>query len=339
MTLTTDLITTVGEHTLPATGGVIGELGAFASKTLRAFGNSIADFLGDIVGLEPVLLQLLVFAILLGTVFGLAGLGLTLIFGVMDVINFAHGMLLVLGMYAVWGISTTFGINPLLLVPVAFVLVFILGVLMSVTTIEPIMEEPMQNQFIVTLGWVFILLAGVQILFRPRPRSLETPWGNLGFFGASVPIAQLLALIITVVTLVLFWVFLYRTELGMAIRATADNRDGAWTVGITVPKIDHITFGIGCGLAALAGAAIVLFSPFDPFLGESYLVRAFVIVILGGLGSIPGALIGGMIVGFIEVFGAFYLPGTTHEFLIFLLFFLVLLVKPTGLLGDKEVEV
>jgi branched-chain amino acid transport system permease protein len=322
-----------------AVGGFIGGIASFLSEIVRGLLRSLGDLTSDVIALDPVLLQLLVFALLLGSVFGLTALGLTLIFGVMDVINFAHGMLLVLGMYFVWWTSNTVGINPLVLIPAAFVALFLFGVVMSVTTIEPIMEEPIQNQFIVTLGWTFVLLAGVQIVFESRPRSLRLSYGNLNFFGASVPITQLLALVLTLLTVVLFWVFLFRTELGMAIRATADNRDGARTLGINVPNIDHVTFGIGCGLAALAGAAIALFSPFDPFLSESYLLRAFVIVILGGLGSIPGALIGGMIIGFLEVFGSFYLPGTTHEFMIFSLFFLVLLVKPTGLLGDKEVEV
>jgi branched-chain amino acid transport system permease protein len=242
-------------------------------------------------------------------------------------------------MYTVWWVSTTFGVSPFLVVPLAFVVLFVLGTLISVATIEPIIEAPAENQFLVTLGVNFILLALLQILFVPRPRSLGVSLGRLDFFSASVPVAQLLALVLAIVTVVVVWVFLQRTELGMAIRATADNRSGAWYVGINVPRIDHVTFALGSGLAGLAGAAIVLFSPFDPFIGESYLVKSFVVVVLGGLGSFPGALVGGFIVGFLQVFGSFYLPGTTNELLIFFLFVVILYVKPTGLFGDREVEV
>jgi branched-chain amino acid transport system permease protein len=126
--------------------------------------------------------------------------------------------------------------------------------------------------------------------------------------------------------------------LGRAIRGTADNRDGAQYVGIDVPRIDALTFGLGAGLAGLAGAAVPLFQSFTPFLGDQYLINAFVVVVLGGLGSFPGALLGGLIVGFVQVFGSFYLPGSVYQILIFLVFILVLLVKPAGLLGGEPDE-
>jgi branched-chain amino acid transport system permease protein len=296
----------------------------------------LSEFVRDVVTLDPVLLQLGVFAVLLGGVFALAALGLTLIFGVMDVVNFAHGMLIVTGMYTVFFLTTTFGVNPFLAIPAAVAFLFVVGVVISVTSIEPIIEAPQENQFIVTLGLTFILLAIIQILFTGDPRSIVLDLGRIDFYGALIPRGQLYALVIAVVAMAALWVFLQKTELGTAIRATADNRDGAWYVGINVPHIDHLTVGIGSALAGLAGSAIVIFSPFDPFIGESYLVKAFVIVVLGGLGSFPGALVGGLIVGFIQVFGGFYLPGTVNEVLIFVLFVMLLYLKPTGLFGTKE---
>jgi branched-chain amino acid transport system permease protein len=297
--------------------------------------SAVSEFAGDVVALDPVLLQLTIFALLLGGVFALAALGLTMIFGVMDVVNFAHGMLIVAGMYTVYFVTTTFGINPLVALPIAVVALFALGVVISVTAIEPIIEAPEENQFIVTLGISFILLAAVQIFFTPDPRSIVMDLGRYQLFGAQIPKGQAYALAIAIVAMAALWVFLQRTELGTAIRATADNREGAWYVGIDVPNIDHITVGIGSAMAGLAGAAIVIFSPFDPFIGESYLVKAFVIVVLGGLGSLPGAFVGGLIVGVIQVFGGFYLPGTTNEIVIFLLFVLLLYLKPTGLFGER----
>lgn len=301
--------------------------------------DSLSAFLTDVFELDPVLLQLTIFAVLLGGVFALAALGLSMIFGVMDLINFAHGIFIVIGMYTVWYVSSTFGISPFLVIPLAFVFLFVLGVLISVVSIEPIIEAPPENQFLATLGINFIFLALLQIMFVPRPRTVNVGLGRIDFFGASVPVAQLIALALAIVTVVIVWLFLKRTVLGMAIRATADNREGAWHVGINVPRIDYLAFALGSGLAGLAGAAIVLFSPFDPFISESYLLKSFVVVILGGLGSFPGALVGGFIVGFIQVFGQFYLPGTTNELMIFSLFVFILFVKPTGLFGDEEVEV
>jgi branched-chain amino acid transport system permease protein len=298
--------------------------------------SAVSEFAGDVVSLDPVLLQLTIFALLLGGVFALAALGLTMIFGVMDVVNFAHGMLIVTGMYTVYFVTTTFGINPFVALPIAVVALFALGVVISVATIEPIIEAPEENQFIVTLGISFILLAAVQIFFTPDPRSIAMDLGRYQLFGAQIPKGQAYALGIALVAMAALWVFLQRTELGTAIRATADNREGAWYVGIDVPNIDHITVGIGSAMAGLAGAAIVIFSPFDPFIGESYLVKAFVIVVLGGLGSLPGAFVGGLIVGAIQVFGGFYLPGTTNEIVIFLLFVLLLYLKPTGLFGERR---
>ena len=295
-------------------------------EPLRAFGQ-------DLVSLDPVLLQLLVFGLLLGGVFGLAALGLTMIFGVMDIVNFAHGMLLVAGMYMVLLVTRELGVNPFLAMPFAVIVLFVLGVVLSVATIEPIIEAPQENQFIVTLGISFVLLAVIEIVFSPDPQSVTLQLGQFQVAGAYIPKSQFYALVIAIAAVGATWLFLQRTELGLAIRATADNRDGAWYVGIEVPRIDHLTFGLGSGLAGLAGASIVLFSPFDPFIGQSYLVKSFVIVVLGGLGSFPGALIGGLIIGMVQVFGGFYLPGTVNEVLIFLIFVLLLYVKPTGLFG------
>ena len=296
----------------------------------------VSEFVHDLATLNPVLLQLAVFAVLLGGVFALAALGLTMIFGVMDVVNFAHGMLIVTGMYVVYFVTTTFGVNPFVGLPVAVAALFVLGAVISLTSLEPIIEAPEENQFIVTLGISLILLAFIQIVFTADPKSITMDLGRFHVSGALIPKGQFYALFIALAAIAAVWVFLHRTELGTAIRATADNRDAAWYVGVDVPRIDHLTVALGSGLAGLAGAVIVIFSPFDPFIGESYLVKAFVIVVLGGLGSFPGALVGGMIVAFLQVFGGYYLPGTTNQILIFVTFLLLLFFKPTGLFGEGE---
>ncbi|MEE6209937.1 branched-chain amino acid ABC transporter permease [Salarchaeum sp. III] len=295
----------------------------------------LASFIDDVLNLDPLLFQLLLFGLLMGGIYALAALGLTMIFGVMDVVNFAHGSFLVAGMYSSWWVATTFGISPFLTILVAAFVLFGIGVIVSRLTIEPIIDAPEENQFIVTLGISFILLAAFELIWGADPRSLNLQMGEYELFGALLPATQLYALIISVAAIGASWVFLHYTELGRAIRATADNRDAAWYMGIDVPRIDYLTFGIGSAMAGLAGGTIILFSPFDPFVGETYLVMSFIIVILGGLGSFPGALVGGLIIGIIEAYGRYYLPGTVNEVLIFGLFVLLLYFKPTGLLGTE----
>ena len=283
-------------------------------------------------------LQLLAFAVLLGGIYGLVALGLTMIFGVMDVINFAHGALMVVGMYTVWWLTNEGGLNPFLTIPVAIVLLFVLGIGIHFATIAPIIEAPQENQLIVTFGVLLILVSAIEIVFTADPRSLDIDLGAVGIGGVFLPEGQLYALILAVVSVVIFWTFLQYTQLGRAIRGTADNRDAAQYVGINVPRIDYLTFGLGAALAGLAGAVIPLFQQIDPHLGDAYLINAFVIVVLGGLGSFPGALIGGMIIGFVHVFGQFFLPGSGYQIAIFLIFILVLLLQPEGLLGGGVSE-
>lgn len=282
--------------------------------------------------------QLLAFAILLGGIYGLVALGLTMIFGVMDVINFAHGALMVVGMYTVWWLTNEGGLNPFVTIPVAIVLLFVLGVAVHFATIAPIIEAPQENQLIVTFGVLLILVSAIEIVFSADPRSLDVDLDSVGVAGVYLPEGQLYALIFAVLAVGVFWGFLQYTQLGRAIRGTADNRDAAQYVGINVHRIDYLTFGLGAALAGLAGAVIPLFQQIDPHLGDTYLINAFVIVVLGGLGSFPGALIGGMIIGFVHVFGQFFLPGSGYQISIFLIFILVLLVKPEGLLGGGTSE-
>lgn len=299
----------------------------------------IMETLVQLLFLDPsTALQLLAFAVLLGGIYGLVALGLTMIFGVMDVINFAHGALMVVGMYTVWWLTNEGGLNPFLTIPVAIVLLFVLGIGIHFATIAPIIEAPQENQLIVTFGVLLILVSAIEIVFTADPRSLDIDLGAVGIGGVFLPEGQLYALILAVVSVVIFWTFLQYTQLGRAIRGTADNRDAAQYVGINVPRIDYLTFGLGAALAGLAGAVIPLFQQIDPHLGDAYLINAFVIVVLGGLGSFPGALIGGMIIGFVHVFGQFFLPGSGYQIAIFLIFILVLLLQPEGLLGGGVSE-
>ncbi|GGL67597.1 branched-chain amino acid ABC transporter permease [Halocalculus aciditolerans] len=316
---------------IPAFGAVLLPL-----SMLSRFVDPFSAILRDVLGLNPVLLQLVAFALLLGGVYALTALGLTMIFGVMDVINFAHGIFLVVGMYTTLVVTTTFGVNPFLAIGVAVVVLFVLGVVMHLSIIEPILDAPDQNQLIVTLGALFVIQSVIEIGFGPDPQSIGFKAGTLEVAGVFIPNGRLYALALAILAMVVVWAFLQYTDLGREIRGTANNRIGAQYVGINVTRINYLTFGIGAALAGLAGGSVALFNRFDPFSGSTYLINAFVIVVLGGLGSFPGAFLGGMIIGFLQVFGSYYLPGTTYQILIFLLFIGTLLVKPEGIFGGES---
>jgi len=282
--------------------------------------------------MDPTILaQLLVFGLLIGSVYGLVALGMTMIWGVMGVVNVAHGALMALGMYAVWYATMESSVNPVLAVPLVALLLFGVGIAIHRSTIHPFMETSGFNNLIVTVAWLLILTAAIQIVFSPTPRRVEFDHGALEVLGVYLPAGRLFGLAVTVTTVAAMVVFLEFTHLGRAIRATADNRTSAKYVGLNVKRVDHLTFGIGAALAGVAGAVIPFIQRFDPYTGEFYLVIAFVVSVLGGLGSFYGALLGGVLIGLIEVFGAFYLPGSTNRILIFIVFILVLLFRPKGI--------
>ena len=274
--------------------------------------------------------------LLLGGIYAFVALGLAVIFGVMDVINVAHGGFVVVGMYTVWFVADSLGYPPYLGIPLAAAGLFVGGALIQRTTIAPVMEGPEENKFLVTVAFLVLLVALVEMQFSATPRQLDVGLGSTAVGGVYVLEGQLFALTVAAVTFAAVWVLLHRTDIGRAIRGTADNRLGAAYAGVDVRRVDYITFGLGAALAGLAGGLITFIQPFDPYLGNEYLTIAFVVVVLGGLGSIPGTLLGGLIVGMLHVFGSFYLPGTYYNVLIMLVFIVVLLVKPTGLLGSQH---
>lgn len=287
--------------------------------------------------MDPTILaQLVVFGLLLGSIYGLVALGLTMIWGVMNIINVAHGAFMVVGMYTVWYITNATGLGPLFGIVAAVGLLFGLGIVIQRMTIAPFEENAAFNGIIVTIGWLLILVATIQILFSSTPRGLDTDLGTYEILGVFLPGGRLLGLLVTVSAVVILMTFFRFTRLGRAIRATADNRESAKYVGIEVTRIDSLAFGIGAALAGLAGAVIPFIQRFDPYLGNFFLVTAFVVAVLGGLGSFWGAFLGGIIVGLVQVFGSYYLPGSTHRILVFVVFILVLLIRPSGLSGRES---
>jgi branched-chain amino acid transport system permease protein len=284
------------------------------------------------------LLQAVVSGLLLGGVYGLVASGLTLIFGVLRIINFAHGAVMMLGMYASYWLWVLAGLDPYLSVLVTAPVFFGVGVALERIVIEPNRDAAEHNQLLLTLGLALFLENLALVLWQGDFRTLRVPYASASFFIAEalVEVPRLIAAAGAVVIAVALYAFLRGTELGKAIRALAEEREGAMLVGIDVGRIRSVAFGIGCACAAVAGALITPFFYIAPDVGESFNIMAFVVVVLGGMGNFLGALVGGLIVGLAESLGAAFLPGSLKQFVVFLIFVLVLLFRPEGLFGGAR---
>jgi branched-chain amino acid transport system permease protein len=276
--------------------------------------------------------------LMLGGLYALIALGLTLIFGVMKVINFAHGSLMMLAMYATFWLATTVGLDPYLSLLVTVPAGFALGYALQRIVIAPVLADAEHNQLLMTLGLALVLDNLALLVFKADPRTLLTGISQatvvLGPVRLNVP--RLLAFGGALVITLLLAVFLKTTDLGRALRAAAEERDGAALVGIPVGRVHAIAFGLGSACVAAAGTMAVPFFYVSPDVGNTFVITAFVVVVLGGLGSFAGALVGGLLVGVVESLGGLFLHGSLAQIAIFALFILVLLVRPSGLLGARH---
>jgi branched-chain amino acid transport system permease protein len=287
---------------------------------------------------DPTLLwQAAVSGLLAGGVYALVALGLTLVFGVLRIVNFAHGALMMLGMYATFFLWSLGGVDPYLSLLVVGPLFFVVGLLLERGVIAPNRDAPEANQLLLTLGLALFLENAVLALFSPDPRTLRLPHLSRALLlgDAVVNIPRAIAFGASVALAVALWLFLRHTDTGRAIRATAEEREGALLVGIDIRRLQAIAFGLGAALAAVAGALVTPFLYVAPDVGDIFNILAFVIVVLGGMGSFLGALVGGLLVGLAESVGAALLPGSLKQLPIFALFVLVLLFRPTGLFGRR----
>ena len=295
---------------------------------------------------RPVLVQAIVTGVLVGGVLGLVSMGLTLIFGVLHIINFAQGALLTLGMYVSYVLVDSAGINVYLTVPMTAATLFIVGASTQRIVLNPVMGRPIEAGLLVTLGLSIVIENALRLGFGSTPRSIDVEYAyrpiQLGFieigtpirlFGSVILLPQLLAFAGSLGLALLLFLLLRRTHLGIAIRSVSDNAVGASLVGIDVSRIYMLTFGIGCACAGAAGALILPFQSLDPATGTPLGIIAFVVVVLGGLGSVPGALLGGLLVGLTQEVGAAIFPGQNKLLPVFAMFLILLFLRPQGLLG------
>ncbi len=272
-----------------------------------------------------------------GAVYALIALGLTLVYGVLHIINFAHGALLTAAMFAVFVMRAWFGIDPYLAILVLTPLFFGLGYALQRLVIGPASHGDDSNILLVTLGLAIIIENALLATFRSDTRSIEVPYSfevvEIGPLLLSLP--RMIGLAVAVAVAGLLWLTLARTDTGRAIRAVAKEKLGARLVGIDVAHVYAVTFGLGC--ACLAVAACLLMPTFyvNPRVGNAFVLVAFTIVVLGGMGSIAGALLGGLFIGVVESLSGLYLGESLGQVGIFLIFILVLLLRPTGMFGAR----
>jgi len=275
--------------------------------------------------------------VLTGLVYGLMALGLSVIFGVVRVVNFAHGEMMTIAMYIAVTLFSAFHLDPLvMLVPIAAVL-FVFGYMLQKLLINPFVTRPEYGQFLLLIAVAIIIVNVLLIIFGPDAQSVQTSYSFDSFqIGRLIIDATKLyaAGAAIAVSLALFAFFRF-TDIGTAIRACADNYNGALVVGLNVKHLYALTFGLGAACVGAAGCMLVLIADVTPTLGPAYTLLAFVIVITGGLGSMPGALLGGVLIGLTEAMAGLLFTPSAKSMFSFAVQVLVLLFRPQGIMGNR----
>jgi branched-chain amino acid transport system permease protein len=278
------------------------------------------------------LLQPLVYGLQLGVTYILLALGLTVIFSIMNVVNLAHGEFYMMGAFAVLYVTGLLKVNYFLALMASVVVVAAIGIFF-----ERVLYRRAQGRVVATvivgIGLMWMLQTAAQLLFGAQPRGMKEVFqGSVSFLNVNLSDSRIAAGLISMILVVGVYVLIYRTKLGKAMQAVAQDREAAMSLGIDVGKVGTIGFGLGCGLAGVAGGVMAPVFFVEPTMGTTTLIKSLSIIILGGVGSIPGAALGGLILGVVESYGQTFLgySATTFPFLIILL---VLIFKRTGLMG------
>ena len=277
----------------------------------------------------------------LGSIYALVALGYTMVYGIILLLNFAHGDIIMFGSYVAWIALVQLGLNPSIAVLLAIFGCVLLGVLIDKVAYAPLREAPRLSILITAIGVSYLLENGVQLLLGADAKVVPSiiDLGTVQVFGSTLSGTALLTVAVTIVATVVLTVLVQKTRLGKAMRAVSEDMGAARLMGVNVNSTISFTFAVG---SALAGIAAILYTmayqQASPTMGVMLGTKAFVAAVLGGIGSIPGAVIGGLIVGFSEVFVAAFGLSVWQDAVVFLLLILVLIVKPTGLLGRPVTE-
>lgn len=286
---------------------------------------------------SAILIAAIVNGVLNGAVYALVALGLTLVYGVLHIVNFAHGALLTAALFAALFAYNLLGLDPYLATLLLTPIFFVVGYGLQRFIIGPMSHGEDRNILLITLGIAVVIENALLFAFHSDTRTIDVPYGlaviDLGI--AIVGLPRVVAFVSVIFITLLLWVLLTRTDIGKAIRAVAREKLGAELVGVNVAHVYAVTFGLG---AACLGAAACLLIPtyyVNPHVGNAFVLIAFTVVVLGGMGSVLGALLGGLFVGIVESLSGFYFGESLGQLAIFLVFILVLLVRPNGLFGER----
>jgi branched-chain amino acid transport system permease protein len=283
-------------------------------------------------------LQTLVNGIVLGTLYACLAVGFSLVWGVLNIINMLHGSLIVFGGYLTFFAWHSYGIHPLLALPVVALLMYAIGYVTQLSMINRVIDQPVLTTLTLTFGLDLILYNFMTVYYTATPRRVTLDLGALDLFGIAIPVDRLFGMALALALTGLLYLMMRRSRIGRAIVAVRMDSAAAALMGIKVDRIYAITFGIGALMAGAAGAIFAMVYPVTTNLSGAYLGKAFVVCVIGGLGSVPGALAGGVVLGIAESFaGQFF--GPQHALTVgFMLMLLLLVVKPTGLTGIKGYE-
>lgn len=283
-----------------------------------------------------VLIQLVLNGILLGSIYAIISVGLTLIFGIVRVVNFAHGEFLMVGMYAVYLLSKHLGLHPYASAVPVVILLFAFGALVQRFIIQPLLSADEHIQIFATVGLSTALLNLALLTFGADLYAVPPSFARqaVAVAGYSMVVGQLVMLAGALALVTGLHLFMQRTPLGRAIRATAQNRTAALLMGVEVDRIYVISFGLGAACVGLASALLTPLYPVTPTIGTYFVLTAFVVVVLGGMRSLYGAFFGAMIIGLVDSLSGYYLAPDLKEVVYFAIFLLILIFKPTGLFGS-----
>lgn len=282
--------------------------------------------------------QLIINGILTGGVFAIIAVGLTLVFGVMNIINFAHGEFLMIAMYLTYWMNVKMGMDPFVGILIIFPIMFIIGIAVYKITLNPIINSREELTILMTVAIMIFLQNLALMLWSADVRSLSISYSSstIALGSSSLSLTKIASFAVTILMSVGLMVFLNRTWLGRSIKAISQNRDAAKLMGVDTVKTYMYAFGIGIGTVGIAGAALSTMYGIYPLIGQQFGTVAFVVVVLGGLGNIPGAIIGGLLIGIVDAISGFLLPVGFNQAVYLMIFIAVLLLRPNGILGKAK---
>jgi branched-chain amino acid transport system permease protein len=285
----------------------------------------------------PTIILTLVWGVAIGCVYILLATGLNLIFGVMKLVNFAHGQLLMISAFLTWSMSVSLGLNAYVAILVSMVIVALLGVGVERLTFRRVLGTDKLNEIFVSLGLIYVFENVAMLIWGASSKQVVSPFYGMSvnFPGLSITYDRIVAVFVVVTALAVFGLLLNKTKIGLAMRATSQRNTTATLMGINVEKVYMVTFAIGATLAAVAGGLYGIIFSFDYQVGALPTIIAFAIIIMGGLGSIKGAIVGGLLYGITEQLATLFLGGTWGSAVAFALLIVVLILRPNGIFGEK----